>query len=200
MNYIRLLIGASLAFVVTGALFLLMPTLIEMSDKVLDDRKSRRITDITMPERQIEANVREVKPDKPKDPEEPPPEMEQQQLDTNISPEAINITPQAQMDISIDGGRGLGSDGEFMPIVKVAPIYPRRANSRGVEGYCTVEYTVTSNGSVKDPVAVDCSPAGFFEKSSVKAALKFKYKPRVVDGEAIDVVGVQNRFTFVLEK
>ena len=74
-------------------------------------------------------------------------------------------------------------------------MYPRRANSRGIEGYCTVEYTVTKTGSIKDPVPVDCQPKGYFERASVRAALKFKYKPRVIDGDAIDVLGVQNRFT-----
>ncbi|MDA0651131.1 MAG: energy transducer TonB, partial [Proteobacteria bacterium] len=32
-----------------------------------------------------------------------------------------------------------------------------------------------------------------------KASEKFKYKPRVVDGEAIEVAGVQNKFTYELE-
>jgi len=49
-------------------------------------------------------------------------------------------------------------------------------------------------------VAVDCQPAGVFEEASVKAATKFKYKPRVVDGEAIEVAGVQNKFTYELEE
>jgi protein TonB len=63
-----------------------------------------------------------------------------------------------------------------------------------------VEYTVTKNGSIRDPQAVDCQPAGIFERASVKAAEKFKYKPRVVDGEPIEVAGVQNKFTYTLEK
>ena len=40
---------------------------------------------------------------------------------------------------------------------------------------------------------------GVFERASVKAAEKFKYKPRVVDGEPIEVAGVQNKFTYELE-
>ncbi|MEC7960552.1 MAG: energy transducer TonB, partial [Pseudomonadota bacterium] len=43
------------------------------------------------------------------------------------------------------------------------------------------------------------SPKGIFERASLKAALKFKYKPRVVDGQAIEVAGVQNKFTYELE-
>ena len=59
---------------------------------------------------------------------------------------------------------------------------------------------MTTSGAIRDPVAVDCQPAGVFEKASVKAATKFKYKPRVVDGEAIEVAGVQNKFTYELEQ
>jgi periplasmic protein TonB len=201
MNYIRLLIGAGLGFVVTAFLFVLMPTLIENADKNLDETKTRKIADITMPETEIDVNTKEVKPDKPDDPEEPPPEMEQPDMDVDVSPDAVNMTPQTNVAIDIGLGSGLGgADGEYLPIVKVAPMYPRRANSRGVEGYCTVEYTVTRTGAIRDPVAIDCVPKGYFERASVKAALKFKYKPRIVDGEAIDVLGVQNRFTYELEK
>lgn len=202
MNYLRVLIGAGLAAVVTTGLFYLMPLLIEMADKSLDDSPAMKIADITMPDRDIEVNTKEAKPDKPDDPEEPPPDLDQPVIeDINVNPDAINMSPQITGDLKIGLGAGLGgADGEYLPIVKVAPMYPRRANSRGVEGYCTVEYTVTKTGSIRDPVAIDCQPKGYFERASVKAAAKFKYKPRVIDGEGIDVLGVQNRFTYELEK
>ena len=38
-----------------------------------------------------------------------------------------------------------------------------------------------------------------FEQAAIEAALKFKYKPRTVDGEPIEVPGVQNRITFTLK-
>lgn len=202
MNKLRLIIGAALAFVVTAALFVIMPTLIETADKTLDESTKTRIADIQMPERKIEEQLKEVKPDKPEDPEEPPPDLEQPEMDNpDINPEAVNMSPRMQVELSGLSGTGLGgSDGEYLPIVKVAPIYPRRAQSRGVEGYCVVEYTVTKSGAIRDPQPIDCQPSGYFESASVKAALKFKYKPRVVDGEPIDVVGVRNKFTYELEK
>ena len=83
--------------------------------------------------------------------------------------------------------------------VRVMPAVSRVAKQRGVEGYCTVEYTVTTTGTVENPVVVDCS-SSLFERASINAALKFKYKPRVVDGEPISVPGVQNRFTYVLDQ
>ena len=202
MNYLRVLIGGGLAAVVTAALFYLMPLLIEMANQPLDKKPAAKIADITLPKREIETNIKENKPEKPKDPEEPPPDLAQPEVDdVDVSPDAVNISPQVKADIQIGMGNGLGgADGEYLPIVKVAPMYPRRANSRGIEGYCIVEYTVTKSGSVKDPVPVDCQPKGYFERTSVRAALKFKYKPRVVDGQPIDVTGVRNKFTYELEK
>jgi len=200
-NTIRLAIGAALAIPVAGGLFFIMQYLIATADPKIDDQKTRKLPDIFMPPRQIETNIAETKPDKPEDPEEPPPDLDTPDIDMDMNMDAVNMAPATQVDVAIAGSGGMSaSDGEYLPIVKVAPIYPRRAQSRGIEGYCIVEYTVTKNGSIRDPVAVDCQPSGIFERASLKASLKFKYKPRVVDGEAIEVAGVQNKFTYELEQ
>ena len=59
-----------------------------------------------------------------------------------------------------------------------------------------VEFTVTRQGTVRDPVVVQAEPEGIFEQSALDAVMKFKYKPRVIDGEPVEVEGVQNRMTF----
>ncbi|MDJ0879984.1 MAG: energy transducer TonB [Halieaceae bacterium] len=198
---VRLAVGAALAVPVAGGLFFIMQYLIATANPQIDDEKTRKLPDIFMPERDIETNLAEVKPDKPEDPEEPPPELDTPDLDMDMNLDAVNMAPAAGVDVAIAGGGGLGaSDGEYLPIVKVAPIYPRRAQTRGITGYCIVEYVVTKSGSIRDPAPIDCQPAGIFERASVKAALKFKYKPRVVDGEPIEVAGVQNKFTYELEQ
>ena len=200
-NIVRLFIGALLAIPVAGGLFFIMQYLIASADPKIDDSKQRKLADIHMPEREIETNRTEAKPDKPDEPDEPPPDMDTPDLDMDMNMEAVNMAPNAKVDVAIAGTGGLSaSDGEYLPIVKVAPIYPRRAQTRGIEGYCIIEYVVTKNGSIRDPQAVDCQPSGIFERASLKASLKFKYKPRVVDGEAIEVAGVQNKFTYELEK
>jgi len=201
MNYIRLLLCAGFGFAITAVLFVIMPTLIEMADKGLDDKKAVKLSDISMPDTKITENLKDVKPEKPDDPEEPPPELEPQETEEfEVDPNAVNMSPEGvgAMDIGLGAGISI-ADSEYLPIVKVAPIYPRRANSRGIEGTCLVEFTVTKNGSVKDPVALECQPKGYFERASTKAALKFKYQPKVVDGEPQEVRGVQNLFTYELE-
>lgn len=87
---------------------------------------------------------------------------------------------------------------DYLPIVKVAAFYPRRAQAQGVTGYCVVEFTVTTSGAVRDPRAVDCQPPGVFEASSLRAVQRFKYRPRTVDGHPVEVDGVRNRFVFEL--
>ncbi|MCB1729976.1 MAG: TonB family protein [Halioglobus sp.] len=199
-NLFRLILGALLALPVAGGLFFIMQYLIAMADPKIDDSKQRRLADIHMPEREIETNLKEQKPDKVDDPEEPPPDLDTPDVDMDMDVEVVNVAPTAQVDVSISSSGMATGDGEYLPIVKVAPIYPRRAQSRGITGYCIVEYTVTTSGAIRDPKAVDCDPAGVFENASVKASLKFKYKPRVVDGVPIEVGGVQNKFTYELEQ
>jgi protein TonB len=199
-NSLRLLIGALLALPVAGGLFFIMQYLIAASNPVIDDSKRTKLADILMPEREIETNLKEQKPDKVDDPEEPPPDLATPDVDMeNMDVEVLNIAPKAQVDVHIDTGTMATGDGEYLPIVKVAPIYPRRAQSRGITGYCIVEYTVTTSGAIRDPKVADCQPSGVFEEASLKASLKFKYKPRVVDGVAVEVAGVQNKFTYELE-
>jgi len=198
-NSIRLLLGALLALPVAGGLFFIMQYLIATADTKIDTEKRTKLADITMPEREIETHI-DQKPEKVDDPEEPPPDLDTPDLDTDIDVDVVNVAPVAQVDVNIGIGASLTSDGEYLPIVKVAPIYPRRAQTRGITGYCIVEYTVTTSGAIRDPKPVDCQPSGVFESASVKASLKFKYKPRVVDGQAIEVPGVQNKFTYELEQ
>jgi protein TonB len=42
------------------------------------------------------------------------------------------------------------------------------------------------------------NPNGVFDRAAVKAAAKFKYKPKVIDGEPVETAGVQNKIIFEL--
>ena len=198
-NVAKIIIGACLAFVITVGLFVVMFSLIKMSETPLDEEKATKIADFTMPDVDIEVNV-EAKVEKPEDPEEPPPELDTPQVENINVDTSLNVNFAPKVEVKIGAGGMSATDGEYLPIVKVAPIYPNRANSRGIEGYCIVEYTVTTTGATKDAVAVDCQPSGYFERASIKAAGKFKYKPRVSDGTPIEVAGVRNKFTYELQK
>lgn len=196
---LRMVVSIVLSIPVVLGLFMIMHSLIDR-DYENPEVQARKIADLVQPDEEITLETTTPKPDKVEDPEEPPPEIEMVQLNLDVDVEVENTAPTARVDINISTSGMSTGDGEYLPIVKVAPIYPRRAQTRGITGYCIVEYTVTTSGAIRDPVAVDCQPSGVFEKASLKAAEKFKYKPRVVDGEAIEVAGVQNKFTYELEQ
>ena len=181
-----------------------MVSLIEFADKSLDERQVIRLPDILMPEVDVEIQRRIEKPEKPELDETPPPKIPEQdfdKIDGNAAIGKIASPGKLQANLDLDIGAGLqATDGEYLPIVKVAPQYPRRAQSRGIEGYVILEYTVTVQGTVRDPVIVESAPKNVFDKAAIKSALRYKYKPRVVDGVAVEVPGVRTRINFVLEK
>lgn len=87
---------------------------------------------------------------------------------------------------------------QYLPISKEAPDYPQRALDKGIEGDCTVEYSVTPQGKVEAPKVVgNCHPA--FIRPSLVAAATFRYKPRVVDGQPVSVSGVRNTFHYRIQ-
>ncbi len=189
-------IGAAVTF---GLLFI-MQLLIATGRGALTEGSSFRITDFVRVERNETIETKKDKPEKPPEPETPPEMPAPSSADTFDNSMVVSMSaPILDASISI-GGVGFGvSDGEYLPIVKVAPVYPSRALSRGLEGYVIVEFTVTRTGTVRDVVVVE-STSTLFERAATVAALKFKYKPRVIDGEAVEVPGVRNKITFEIAR
>lgn len=202
-SIVRVIIGIVLGLAVTAALFWTMQYLIETADRELNEGGAGNLVDFVRLKRDESIQRRQLKPKKPPPPDTPPPQPPTPQLE-NLNPNAEKIAISAapvETDIEMSGGFSLGvGEGDYLPIVKVAPIYPQRALSRGIEGFCVVQYTVTKQGTIRDPFVIEdqCS-SSLFHRASVQAALKFKYKPRVIDGQAVEVPGVQNKFTYEIE-
>ncbi len=204
MNYLgRYATAFALAVVVTLALLWSMQRLIAGGNNVMTEAPRGNVLDFIRLKKDQAIVKKERKPQKPPQPKEPPPLMEtpqMQQANPNANAVSTSFSAEIQTDSGLSGGLSLDSaDGDYLPIVKVAPIYPRRAQSRGIEGYVIVEFTVTKNGSVRDPIVVEAKPEGIFDQAAIDAALKFKYKPRVVDGDATEVAGVQNKISFEID-
>lgn len=199
----RYLIAIVLSAIVTLGLFYVMQSLIKSGGSAFTDPPTGSVLDFVRVKKDETSQKKDRKPKKPPKPEQPPPAMKQPQLDAstpNTQGQSMDFGADISADLTLDGGLALESgDGEYLPIVKVAPIYPRRALSRGIEGYVIVEFTVSKQGSVKDPLVIKSEPAELFDQAAIDAALKFKYKPRVVNGEAAEVAGVQNRITFQID-
>ena len=203
-HIVRMAIGVVLGLVITAGLFWMMQYLINTADRALNESAAGHLVDFVRLKRDESIQRRQLKPKKPPPPDSPPPQPPTPQLE-NLNPNAEKIAISAvpvETDIEMSGGFSLGiGEGDYLPIVKVAPIYPQRALSRGIEGYCVVQYTVTRNGTIRDPVIVEsmCT-SSLFQNASLQASLKFKYKPRVIDGQAVEVPGVQNKFTYEIQE
>lgn len=137
-------------------------------------------------------------PDRPEAPPEVPMQTTQIQGPTNTN---VAINMRLENSTQVKSSFGLSStDGEYLPIVKVAPMYPARAQSQGIEGWVLVQFTVTETGSVINPMVVEAQPPGVFDEAAKKAVTKFKYKPRVEGGKPIAVSNVQHLIRFELDK
>ena len=87
---------------------------------------------------------------------------------------------------------------QYLPIAKDAPDYPQRALDKGIEGSCTVSYSVNPQGRIENPKALDdCHP--LFIRPSLTAAKSFRYQPRIVDGRAVTVPEVKNTFHYRIQ-
>lgn len=195
---VRYAVGVGLGAVITFALFMIMQAVIANDEANIDEGPRGKLLDMVRLAEDEDIQTKQRKPKPPPPPDEPPPDMPKPQFESSDVSIGVDI---GAVDINVDlnvGGGGFSSDGEYLPIVKVAPVYPRRAQTRGIEGYVILEFIVTKTGAVTNPVVLEAKPPGIFDRAATNAALKFKYKPKVVNGEAIDVAGVRNKITFEL--
>jgi protein TonB len=139
-------------------------------------------------------------PDKT-EPEEPPPPPDLSMARTNKpSQDMADMT--FAIDVDVDMGATniaiAASDSDVIPIVRVNPQYPLRASERGIEGWVEVEFTISKLGTVKDPNVINSHPSSIFDRSALKAIRKWKYNPKIEDGEPVERPGVKVRLKFDL--
>lgn len=87
---------------------------------------------------------------------------------------------------------------EYAPTVKVAPIYPPEAALACVEGWVLLEFKVTNRGAVRDPIVIEASHPGVFDRAAIQAVRAFRYMPKTVNGVAVEVRGVRYLVPFRL--
>ena len=184
-------LGAS--FILTVSIFFIMQWLIDVGDVELDNT-SIKIADVTMPERELELLMDMERPQE----EEPPPETMPPEFD--MTPPAEVDSSAARPNLGFKGKKAGGfADGSYVPIFQVPPVYPRRALERGIEGCVMLKFTVTKVGSTRDPSVEWAVPPGIFDRAAMRSALKYKYKPQIRDGEAIEVPNVRTVVIFKIE-
>jgi protein TonB len=98
------------------------------------------------------------------------------------------------------GGPNLrGIDGDVLPMVRPPPDYPPRAAAQNIEGWVQVQFAVTAAGTVRDALIVASEPGTVFDEAALKAIARWRYNPRVVDGAAVERIGLQTIIRFELE-
>lgn len=204
-GFTRLLTGFGLGLGMVGVLFWGMQAMIKMADVELNKDESFKLVDFVQVTPDNSPVKKRKPPEKPPRPDKPPKQPPPPKIDNpNVKANTISVSAgqvDAQVELN-DAGFSVGAigEGEYLPIVKIAPIYPPRAAERGVEGHCTIVYTVTKQGTTAGHRVdeSDCT-SRLFHRASINAAKKFKYKPTVRNGEAIDVPNVKNRFRYSLD-
>ena len=198
MNIARIVPAFFIALLVTVGLLLAMDGLIRMAEPELGERSQFKLPDFVHVPKNEDVKTITPKPERPDDIQEQP-----DVPDVKIVPDNIDVNSDiniAAVKVGINKNlKGFNSnDGEYLPIFRAPPIYPRRAAERGLCGYVDLIFTVTSAGGVADPQVTESS-SKIFENAAKKAALKYKYKPRQVGGKPVDVAGVEVRIKFEIE-
>lgn len=198
----RYVFSIAIGVVVTLSLLFIMQLLIATGEEIIQKDRMRAQLDFVRVKRDENLDTDDFEPEKPPPPPEVPPETPPQEMD-NIDPNTPTIkiaapTVTANTEIGGPGGMNI-AEGDYLPIVRVAPVYPARALSRGLEGYVDLSFTVTPTGTVEDPVIM-YSTSSLFDRAATQAVLKFKYKPRVVDGVPVAVPNVKTRISFKIEE
>ena len=147
------------------------------------------------------------KPKKPEPPKEPPPPPKlivEKQAKPTMNRIKIDI-PNIDLPTIAGGGPFLGNwagnplaEGDVLPIVRIDPQWPREALIEGIEGYVIVEVLIAADGSVASAVVVESVPRRMFDRNVIRAVLKWKFKPRIVNGVAVERRAIQ-RLDFNLD-
>jgi len=71
-----------------------------------------------------------------------------------------------------------------MPVVRIEPKYPIEAAQNKIEGSVILSFDVDRNGATDNIKIVESNPPQTFDKVSITALNKWKYKPRIQGGQA----------------
>lgn len=129
------------------------------------------------------------KPPPPKQPPPPPDLQVSQEVRPNVPQMNINMP---RIDVPFGAGTGpylgnygaMATEGDLIPMVQIQPEWPRQALLEGVSGWVRLRFTVNEDGTVSSPAVVESSHR-MFERPALRAILRWKFKPRIVDGRPV---------------
>ena len=192
-----------LGLVISLALFWLMHSMIMSNQTGLKETDNLQMIEFVRLKRETRTQTRDRKiPEKPKPVKQPPP-PKMQTVQSRVSNNTLPNMDMPNLDIPLQTSRFSGSliggvqmgagkvSTNVIPLVRIPPRYPMRAARRKIEGWVKVEFTITETGTVKDAIAVESQPGDIFNSSALDAIRKWKFKPKIIDGETFEQRAVQ---------
>lgn len=192
-----------MAALVTISLFYLMQYLISGKHSPLTINQSANTFDIIRLKRTEEVVTKQRQlPEPPKEPVAPTtlPRLAK----TNTTPQLITpafklpLPGIPSLELKHDLLTGVSTEiaapqenSEVIALLKVEPDYPRKAARQSIEGWVKLAFTVLEDGSVSDVKVLDASPKRIFDKAAKHAIMRWKFKPRVVNGQTVKQQVVQ---------
>jgi protein TonB len=199
-SFIRLIIGVPIAAVITFLLFTLMQILIFEDEIVIEEeREELRITISDVAE-DIQVRQRDLTLDDVQQAEPPPPPPSIPRQAADAPSEDVRTTMGALPDFDAPNLRGDQvnfdvSDRDAQPLVRIEPQYPMRAQERGIEGNCVMQFDVTPDGQPTNITVVSCS-SSLFQSTSIRAVERWRYEPRIEGGNAVWRRGVRTTLDY----
>jgi protein TonB len=190
----RLLLGVPLAVIVVGGLFLLMYGLIKVDEIQLEEERDPVQIQIG---RQIEdaqlVNQKRFERPALDQPPPPPPAIDR----ANFEPTVDGVAAAApDFGTDVDIGSAFNPDREAQPLVRVPPSgFERCFDSNTVQESVSLEFNVTPTGQVVNVEVID-STDSCYNRYAVRSAEKWKYQPKIVDGEPQWRYGVRTVIRF----
>jgi protein TonB len=83
---------------------------------------------------------------------------------------------------------------ELVEIHNPPPAYPAAARRRGQEGHALVEVKILKDGSVAEPVVLECVGSPLFADAALKAVAAWRFQPTALGPRVHHV-----RFTFKMQ-
>jgi protein TonB len=129
---------------------------------------------------------------------EPGPTTIRGERDSGVTPVRFE-RPKVDTHVRGSGLGVAGIDTDVIPRVRVNPDYPPQAITRNIQGWVRVRFTVSAIGTVRDAMVVASEPGTTFNEAALKAIARWRYNPRVENGEAVERVGLETIIRFELE-
>ena len=198
-NESRYLSALLIGIGITLILFFIMQALIDSGDQQYRSDSDGQIMEFVRIKDDESLSFKDRrKPGKPEPPKEPPPPPKmivEKQAKPTMNKIKIEI-PNIDLPTIAGGGPFLGNwagnplaEGDVLPIVRIDPQWPREALVEGIEGYVIVEVLIASDGSVRSAVVLESEPRRMFDRNVIRAVLKWKFKPRIVNGVPVEKAG-----------